>query len=154
MISPQTADILNDIYNLTRNSLATYIVAAEPYVPGGQEAVLESIQDIANDNAVLAKEIAACMRSLDIMPYSTSFHTRMSELNYLSIDYLKNVLIKELGEEHKQIEKFISDCKEISGLPKVTPLSQDMVRVVAILEKTKSQMESALMRLNSLAHAA
>jgi len=153
-ISTQTTDILNDVYNLTLNSLATYIVAAEPYVPKGQEVILENIQDIANDNAVLAKEIAGCMRSLDVMPYSTSFHTRMSELNYLSIGYLKNVLINELGAEHKQIEKFINECKERSGLPNVTPHSQDMVRVITILEKTKSKIESALMQLSSLANVA
>ena len=149
-ISTRTTDILNDVYNLTLNSLATYIVAAEPYVATGQEIILENIQDIAKDNAVLAKEIAGCMRSLDAIPHSSSFNTRMSELNYLSINYLKTVLINELGLEHQQVEKFISECKEGSGLPKVTPESQDMMRVVAILEKTKSQMESSLMQLNSI----
>lgn len=153
MISTQTADILNDVYNLTLNSLATYIVGAEPYVAKGQETILENIQDIAKDNAVLAKEIAGCMQSLDIMPHSTSFHTRMSELNYLSIDYLKNVLIHELDLERKHIEGFITECKAEDELPNVTPGNLDTLRVITILEKTKNKMESAMMQLSSLGRA-
>jgi hypothetical protein len=133
------SDILNEVYNLNKNSLAGYIVGADPHIAGGQELVFDKIQKIAVEQSAFVQEILDCMQHFEIIPHSFSFPSGMCELNYLSISYLRNVLLNELNVERKQMLEFIEQFKDEG--------QEDSQKVVGLLEKAASMLEQFAARL-------
>ncbi|MDR2338413.1 MAG: hypothetical protein LBE20_07245 [Deltaproteobacteria bacterium] len=135
------SDILNEVYNLNKNSLASYIVDAEPYVTNEQELVFKKIQQIAKEQSAFVQEILNCMQDLEVIPHSFSFPSQMSELNYLSMNYLKKVLLQELSVEQEQMLLFIEELKKEKLLSLQHPIS--------LLEKAKNMLEQFAIELTA-----
>jgi hypothetical protein len=81
------------------------------------------------------------MQDLEVIPHSFSFPSQMSELNYLSMNYLKKVLLHELSVEQEQTLLFIEELKKEKLLILQRPIS--------LLEKAKNMLEQFVIELTA-----
>ncbi len=105
-------EILNSFYNLNYNSLSSYIIQACPFIPEGKELVFNTIENIARKQKEFSVRIVEQMEADDMLVTSFAYPITMSELNYLSIEYLHQVLLNELKAELKQNFAFIKELAE------------------------------------------
>ncbi len=99
-------EILNTIYSFSVNSIAKYIADANPYYKEGQEKLgiefLNNVIVIHNKIVNICEDFAVNNK----VPLSQgSFNHEFAELNYLSFDFLKEYILKELKKEKKYIDE-------------------------------------------------
>ena len=112
-VTKQTAiALLNAAYNAKANSLAIYILTAEPYIAPGQESLLAFVSNIAKSDTELAEKLCQAITSLGGMAFQTTPDPFFAELNYLSIDYLANLLRTRMQAE---LQSFEAAASEVSG---------------------------------------
>jgi|GEM_PF-6187748 len=90
---------LEQAFSWKHNSLAAYIVGAEPYVEPGEEETLKAVQSIAAEDQKTAVQIGQAIESLGGVPRIAPYEPSVAELNYLSISYLAEVLLEKLKKE-------------------------------------------------------
>ena len=112
-ISKETAiELLNDAYNAKANSLATYILTAEPYIAPGQEPFFDFVASIAKSDADIAAKLAQAIASLGGTAIHGTPDPFFAELNYLSIDYLASLLRTRMLS---QLQTFETAASDVSG---------------------------------------
>ena len=89
-------EALNKAFSFKYHSMAGYIEQADPYVAPGREAALELVLTIAAEDRVETDRLARRMESLEGIPQAGSPGLDSASVNYLSIDYLLGVLMKNL----------------------------------------------------------
>jgi hypothetical protein len=97
-------DILNRAWNFRHNSLAAYILSAEPYVAGNHARLLERVQGVAIEDARLEGALLEALSELEASPRGVPYEPFVSELNYLGIDYLTRVLREKLQAELTRLQ--------------------------------------------------
>ena len=93
---PQVVEILNRVFVRKYNSLAAYILQAQPYVSAESQTWLPLIEHIAEQDALARDELAATLQQLNQIPRLEPHPEMVSDLNYISLDYLVKVLAKDL----------------------------------------------------------
>jgi hypothetical protein len=102
-------ELLNDAFTWKYNSLAAYILAAEPYVPDSEESLRQAIAAIAEEDLRLRDEIAQVLEDLEAVVRIKPYDHMVSDLNYLSLEYLRGVLKEELGRQLAAYEQSESE---------------------------------------------
>jgi len=97
--------VLNAAFSKRYHSLAQYIAEAKPYVPKGQEALQITIRQIAAEDRAEAERIADVIEGLEEIPQVEPYDPDIAKMNYLSIVYLKKILMAELEKELPWLEK-------------------------------------------------
>ncbi len=106
---------LNQAFSRKYNSLADYILSAQPYIKDGQETLLREIQNIAQEDAQARDELAQALEDLNAVPRITAHPHSVSDLAYLSLDYLGTVLAKDLEQQFKEYDSARQACAEEPG---------------------------------------
>lgn len=108
----QLIDILNRAWNFRHNSLAAYILSAEPYVAGNQAQLLERVKAAAVEDSRLEGVLLEALSELQASPHGVPYEAYVSELNYLGIDYLSRVLREKLQSELNRLQ---AERQQIAG---------------------------------------
>lgn len=115
------------ILTLHVNSLARYILEAEPFVEAGDEKLRDDIRKIAAEDAAIGAELSKFMESLGLVPRVGPHDQRFGELNYLSLRYLASELKKQLTGELDLIKK----ASEFEGQAPILPKLRKMLETQA-----------------------
>jgi bacterioferritin (cytochrome b1) len=97
--------ILNDAFADRFHSWAEYILEAGPYVGEEDAALRRTVERIAKADRAAAERLAHVIEGLDGIPQVPAYPHRIAELNYLSLDFLRNVLREELTRQLKTYER-------------------------------------------------
>ena len=129
----ELSDALGQALRFRQNSLAAYILQADPYVPAGQEELLSVVRGIADEDRVLAEKLDARIREKGIpLAVQGPPGAWVTELNYLSIQYLVAVL-KERLKHHVAVLEGLS-CEQL----RACGLEDTIADAIAV---TKNQIE-------------
>jgi bacterioferritin (cytochrome b1) len=104
-LCPQLMDALNNAFSRKYHSLAQYILDARPWVPAGREGALEPIRAAAAEDQQFADRLAAAIEEAEGVPQLAIYNPEVASLNYLSLDYLLNYLIKDLQGQLADFER-------------------------------------------------
>ena len=115
----------NRLLNARLNSLAAYILAAEPYIEPTDEGLLAAVTKIAQDDKYWAHEMLQLMDSLQLQPRVGTHDAELAELNYLSLRYLSNQLALKLDAE---IQTLKEAADLVRGFDKIQELEQLLVQ--------------------------
>ena len=93
------ADKLISLYQAKCHSLAQYISIAEPYYTSDQQPLINAISSIAQTETQHAAMLKNILDTNGIAYHTDSTDPIHTEYNYLSIDYLKTLLLNELKHQ-------------------------------------------------------
>ena len=119
-------EVLNEAYAFKANSLASYVLSAEPYIGEGEEGLLKVISEISQRDLEMQKFLLEEIEGLEGVPRITPPDPFVSELNYLSISYLKTVI---QGDLVKQAHFFEESLERFSAVESVKHVFETLVRV-------------------------
>jgi bacterioferritin (cytochrome b1) len=108
-------DALNQAFAKKYNSLAQYILDAEPYVEPGGEAALAQIRGIAASDRAMADRLAEVIERLEGIPQVGTYDPLVADLNYLALDYLTGVLAGDLERQVIEYETGLSASRSEPG---------------------------------------
>lgn len=127
-------DALNRIFMERYHSLAEYIVEASPFVAPGHERILERVKTIAAFDRAESERLASVIESLGAVPHVGPYPRRLAELNYLSIQYLRQYLCEQLL---RQIDDYTAVLPSMRKYPdardEVTSVINSLREFVSIL---------------------
>lgn len=101
----KAAEALNAAFTQRYHSLAAYILSAQPFVEPGQESLLRVIREIAEYDRIEAEDIAETIETIGGIAQVVPYHHDVAELNYLSLTFLRNVLVQSLRKQLAGYEK-------------------------------------------------
>ncbi|GAB4325598.1 MAG: hypothetical protein Kow0059_21700 [Candidatus Sumerlaeia bacterium] len=132
---------VNHLLNREANSLAAYVIEAEPFVAPGQSFALKELEQIARQESERAAELRRLMTQvLRTAPAENHFPPSVADLNYLSLPYLLDLLVRDKEQLCQEYEAFLA---QMSGLGEWTEV-QNTVRSCAV------QSTAALAQLQNL----
>jgi len=99
MTREQAIEMLNEAFSRRYNSIAQYLLDARPHVRQGEEPLLHCIKEIAAADRAAADHLAETIEALDGIPQVVPYPHDVAELNYLSLAYLREALMRTLRDE-------------------------------------------------------
>ena len=123
---------LNHAFSLKYNSLAEYIVSANPHIAPGMEQHLACVKEIAEEDKKQRDEVSGVIEAFSAIPRIQPHSDEVGHLNYLSIDFLASFLSEKLMEQASLFELYAVQSHE-------WPLAQDLFHRLA--EHTRTQQQ-------------
>ena len=109
VIDTHAVHSLNVLYTHKHNSLARYILDAEPYVTPREEPLLGVVAEIAREDEEQSIETVRMIESLGGVPQIVELDEDVASLNYLSLSYLVGVLRERLLQQREQYAAMATD---------------------------------------------
>ena len=131
--SPDTINILNRVLALLQRSFPQYLRYARPYIPPGQEDVMETVEEIAACQDGLAERIEQYIFESDGLPDPGKFPIEFTGTHDLAIDFLIREAIGYQKED-------IANLKECVERLRLAPAAQSLA--AEALGMAKGQLES------------
>jgi len=97
--------ILNRAFADRHHSWAEYILKAGSYIRGEDASLRRAIEQIAASDRAAAERLADVIEGLEGIPQAPPYAHQVAELNYLSLDFLRNALRDELSRQVKDYER-------------------------------------------------
>jgi len=97
--------ILNTAFADRYHSWAEYILEAGSHIREEDASLRRTIEQIAASDRAAAERLADVIESLDGIPQAPPYAHQVAELNYLSLDFLRNALRDELSRQVTDYER-------------------------------------------------
>jgi bacterioferritin (cytochrome b1) len=124
MPPPDTISVLNRVLAMLYKSFPQYIMYSRPYIPPSRHSVLETFQEIANNESMLADRISEQIADANGLPDTGFFPMEFTDTHDLSIDYMLREAIRYQREEIAMLEA----CRdELSLAPMAGALAEEAV---------------------------
>lgn len=123
-----TISVLNRVLAMLYKSFPQYVMYSRPYIPPSRQNVLETFQDIANDESMLADRISEQVADAGGLPDMGSFPMEFTDTHDLSIDYMLREAIRYQREEIAMLEA----CRDELSL---APMARALVEEAVGMEK-------------------
>jgi bacterioferritin (cytochrome b1) len=104
---------LNAAFSAKYYSLAQYVLDASPYVRPNEEHLLREIRLVAACDRRLADQLALAIEQLEGVPQLTVIDSAVASLNYLSLQYLADVLLQGLEKQLDLFDRGLALIREI-----------------------------------------
>lgn len=104
MSSHQTISVLNRVLAMLYKSFPQYVMYSRPYIPPSRQIVLETFEEIANDESMLADRLSQQIADAGGLPDTGSFPMEFTDTHDLSIDHLLREAIRYHREEIAMLE--------------------------------------------------
>ncbi len=105
MSNPETLRQLNRLLTIEFRSLPMYLHDADPWASSSEDVTSDTLANIIADQMQMSQRIAGYIQELDEAPTPGEFPMEFTDLHFLSLDYLRNELLR-----HQQIA--ISELEE------------------------------------------
>ncbi len=113
-------------------SFVEYVTHASPYVPESFVPLWKLLLEIRREEKEHARILSRAIVSLGGIPTPMLFDESAADLNYLRIDYLANLLVKD---KEKSVAEFETRVAQASGFPEIRLV------LLELLEAEKRQLE-------------
>ena len=123
---------LNSAFSRKYHSLARYILDANPYLPAGRDGLIPVIETLAAADKLFADRLAEALEALDWVPQLAIFNPEVASLNYLDINYLVAILLRERESELAEFERALALAGDV---PAVSQL------FTGLIEETRGQLD-------------
>lgn len=128
---------LQTVFSWKYNSLAAYILAAEPFLQTGDEIWLERIKAAAAADKRAADAAVLLLEKFDAVPHVDPYPEKVAYFNYLALGYLRSVLVEEFQRQERELEKW-------------TPLLESFPEVKSFSTSLLAEVRSYLSTLRDL----
>jgi hypothetical protein len=133
MSSPETVDILNHVLTILRRSFPQYLRFARPYIPTGDQPVVETFVEIADAQDVLAERVNQLIVESGSLPETAAFPMEFTDTHDLGIDYM---IREAIGYQRQDI----ADLKQCAESLNLVPAGKTLVEEA--LGMAKGHLES------------
>lgn len=142
----QALEVLEQALTWKRNSLAAYILSAQPYVAPGEEALLAKVQQLADEDERLATEVARMIERLGEVPVAGTHEIVVGEYNYLGLGFLAGKLREQLERERQYYERMLREGQFPAGVGAMLGLLKhaaiDQLAVLKVEPEPAEEQES------------
>ena len=97
--------ILNRAFADRHHSWAEYILEAGSYIREEDAPLRGAIEQIAASDRAAAERLTGVIEGLEGIPQAPPYAHQVAELNYLSLDFLRNALRDELSRQVKDYDR-------------------------------------------------
>lgn len=104
MTPPDIIHILNRVLAVLCKSFPQYLRFARPYIPHSRQEVLETFEQVARDQTMLAERISKQVSEAGGLPQLGNFPMEFTDTHDLSIDHLLREAIRYQREEIATLE--------------------------------------------------
>jgi bacterioferritin (cytochrome b1) len=104
MTPTDTTYILNRALAVLCKSFPQYIMFSRPYIPRSRQNVLDTMEEIASDQTMLAERISKQVSEIGGLPQLGNFPMEFTDTHDLSIDHLLRESIRYQREEIATLE--------------------------------------------------
>jgi bacterioferritin (cytochrome b1) len=104
---------LNALLGREYNSLIRYIRDANPYVPQERASALPLLDRIIAGEGRHAEQLGNLIIQLDGIPQPAPYDVSIADINYLSLDYLADMMINEKHDLVQQYERLIAQTSDL-----------------------------------------
>ncbi len=132
MIDPVTQGLLQEIVCRQSRSLLQYVHDAFPWASTGEEAALVGLQRVIAEDQQATRGLVRFMQRAKVdIPFLGSYPSWFTTINFISLDHLLPMLIREQREEIASLA---------AALPRVaSPEAQDQIRRLLDLKRKHLQ---------------
>jgi rubrerythrin len=109
---------LNFLLSREYNSLIHYIHDANPYVPEEKRPAFRLLEEMIADEQRHAEQLGNLIIQLEGIPQPAPYDVSIADINYLSLDYLARMMIKEKEELVAEYEQLIA---QLGGATRGSP---------------------------------
>jgi len=109
----KAVEVLNIAFGDRYHSIAQYLLDAHPYARENERDLLARIRQIADYDRLEAERLATIIEELDGIPQVHVFDHAIVEFNYLSLTFLRQILVDRL---QNQLETYETAMASIHGL--------------------------------------
>ena len=132
----EAIEALNQAFSFKYHSLAGYIEQSVPYVGAGQDASLACVKAIAKEDRLETDRLARRLEEMEGIPQAGTAEQEAASVNYLAIDYLLGVLLKNLERQLAIYESSLGRFSE--------PVQGDFERLAAAVRHHIEQVGSLM----------
>ena len=124
MASNDTISVLNRVLALLSKSLPQYLRYSRPYIPISRQMVLDTVEEIAADQTMLAERFSQQILDAGGQPDTGAFPMEFTDTNDLSINHLLREAIRYQREEIETLES----CRdELATAPMARALVEEAI---------------------------
>ncbi len=106
MLDPQTQALLQDVVRRQSRSLLQYVSEAFPWTSSEEQGALEVVRGLVVEEHAAAAELARYLQRRRVgVPYTGSYPSDFTTINYVSLDYLLPLLVKHERESIAALER-------------------------------------------------
>jgi len=117
MTPPDTTHILNRVLAVLCKSFPQYVHYSRPYIPPNRQEVLDTFEEIVNDQTMLAERISEQVSEAGGLPQLGNFPMEFTDTHDLNIDHLLREAIRYQREEIAALET-CRDALSIDSTPR------------------------------------
>jgi bacterioferritin (cytochrome b1) len=105
MPASDTIYILNRVLAVLCKSFPQYIMYSRPYIPRSRQQVLDTFQDIASDQTMLAERISQLVFDLGGLAQMGAFPMEFTDTHDLSVDHLHREAVRYQREDIAHLQE-------------------------------------------------
>ena len=132
MPSDDTIDVLNQVLEILERSFPQYLLYARPYIPAGQEHVMQTVESIVAGQNALAERVSQQVFDSGGLPDHGDFPIEFTDTHDLSIEFL-------ILEAIDCLRQNIVDLEECVDSLRLSPAAQSLASEA--LGMTKGHLE-------------
>jgi bacterioferritin (cytochrome b1) len=107
---------LNALLSKEYNSLIRYIRDANPYVPQERASALPLLDQIIAGERRHAEQLGNLIIQLDGIPQPAPYDISIADINYLSLDYLAEMMLNEKQGLVQEYERLIAQTTDFADV--------------------------------------
>lgn len=116
--------ILNRVLAVLSKSFPQYILFSRPYIPRSRQQVLDTFEEIAADQTMLAERISQCVFDAGGLAQMGAFPMEFTDTHDLSVDHL---LREAIRYQHEDIANLQQCRDELTGAATAHALAEEAV---------------------------
>lgn len=143
----QVIERINYFLNREAHSLTTYVLEAEPYVKPGQTYAIKELQSVAAQERKRAETLMRVMADvLSAPPADRQYPSIVADMNYLSLPYLLELIVK--GKE-RLIDEYEMFLAQTGGLADWATVREVVARAAQESRYDLEHLRSLMSRLKA-----
>jgi hypothetical protein len=107
MPSDDTIDVLNRVLEILERSFPQYLLYARPYVPAGQEHVMQTIEQIVAGQNNLAERVSRHIFESGGLPDHGDFPIEFTDTHDLSIEFLVDEAVDCMRQDIAELDECV-----------------------------------------------
>ena len=115
MSQPETVTLLNQLLAVICRSFPQYLKYAQPYIPGGRNQIMETLDSIVTDQNALAERLSHMIIDRDMLPRTGEFPMEYTDCHDLQIDFLLRAAIQYQDQDIAMISDVVNQLQSTPG---------------------------------------
>jgi hypothetical protein len=123
MLDAHSRDVLQEVVRREGRSLLQYVAEAFPWTPTEDEAEIERLKQMAGEQSeAIARLMRFLQRQHAPVPYLGAFPTSFTSVNFVTLAYLRPILLKHAEHEIPLLERDLAQVADTVARALLTDL--------------------------------